>query len=203
MKKFTFTFFVLIFTTMAYGTTWTVVNSGFTFSPSVLTITEGDTVIFDLASEHNSTEVSQSTWNANGTTPLPGGWQTPFGGGMVLPSDLTEGTHWYVCQPHASMGMKGMIIVQGTTSTADHPAFASVNVFPNPSDGHIRLSGNVTTDEIGVEIYDVQGIKVYATTTLEQKPLHEIQIPKLEEGLYILRLRSQDGMATRKVIVNR
>ncbi|MCB2204575.1 T9SS type A sorting domain-containing protein [bacterium] len=99
------------------ATTHTVVNSGFSFSPSSLTINVGDTVVFNLGSAHNVVEVSQATWNANGNTPLSGGFTLPFGGGTLIFS--TAGTEYYVCSPHASSGMKGTInVVQTTVSTS-------------------------------------------------------------------------------------
>ena len=87
----------------------TVMNMGFSFSPSLLTINAGDTVRFNLDSNHNAVEVSQTTWNANGNTPN-GGFSVGFGGGDVVFN--TPGTFYYVCQPHASGGMKGRIVVQ-------------------------------------------------------------------------------------------
>lgn len=96
----------------AYSKTWTVINSGLTFSPASLTIALGDTVSFVVASTHDAREVSQTTWNSNDITPLSGGFQTPDGGGLVLPAKLAAGTHYYVCSHHASFGMKGTIIVQ-------------------------------------------------------------------------------------------
>ncbi len=91
------------------ATKHTVTFSGLTFSPSLLTIDEGDTVEFVLSGIHNSREVSQSTWNANGTTALGGGFSVPFGGGEVVPSGAD--THWYVCTNHVLSGMKGRIVV--------------------------------------------------------------------------------------------
>lgn len=52
-----------------------------------------------------------ATWSVNGNTPLSGGFTRPFGGGLLTPSTgLTVGTHYYVCSPHASSGMKGIIV---------------------------------------------------------------------------------------------
>jgi plastocyanin len=108
--------FVLVFATAAEGTTHSITSSGLTFSPSTLTISVGDTVVFTITSSHNAVEVSQSTWNAGGNTPLSGGFSVPFGGGTVVFS--SAGTHYYVCSPHASSGMKGVItVVQTTVST--------------------------------------------------------------------------------------
>ncbi|MBD3638709.1 MAG: T9SS type A sorting domain-containing protein [Crocinitomicaceae bacterium] len=113
---------ILLFTaiialpTLGLSTVWTVVNSGTTFSPDAITITEGDSVQFNITASHNVVEVSQTTYNANGNTPLAGGFQLPFGGGLLLPADLPVGTHYYVCSPHAGFGMKGIITVNPCTA---------------------------------------------------------------------------------------
>ena len=91
-----------------FGTTHLIVSSGFSFSPNSITVNSGDTVHFALAGIHNAVEVSLTTWNANDTT-SNGGFRLPFGGGTTVMT--AAGTHYYVCQAHASMGMKGMIIV--------------------------------------------------------------------------------------------
>ncbi len=90
----------------------TITSSGLTFSPSSVTIASGDSVNFSISGSHNVLEVSFATWTTGGTTPLVGGFSRPFGGGLLTPATgLTVGTHYYVCTPHASSGMKGIIIV--------------------------------------------------------------------------------------------
>ncbi len=122
---------ILILTTYftGFSTIWTVNSSGTTFTPATITITVGDTVNFSIASSHDATEVSQATWNVNGNTPLSGGFQTPMGGGLVLPAQLTVGIHYYVCSPHASMGMKGTVTVQACTVPST-PGTISGNTSP-------------------------------------------------------------------------
>jgi plastocyanin len=103
---------VLLLTTGAQATTYTVVDQGFSFSPSTLAINLGDTVVFNLAMIHTVVEVSQATWNINGNT-SNGGFSLPYGGGTLVLTNT--GTYYYVCGPHASMGMKGTITVSQTT----------------------------------------------------------------------------------------
>ncbi len=105
----------ILLSTSVFCITTTVTASGTSFSPSTFTITYGDSVNFNLGGNHNATEVSLATWNANGTTPLGGGFATATGGGIVTPVTLTVGTHYFVCTPHASMGMKGTVVVQNCT----------------------------------------------------------------------------------------
>ena len=77
------------------------------FTPSELTIIEGDTVYFENLTTHNVVEVSEETYTNNGT-------QSNYG--FELYSDdyiefSNPGTFYYVCTPHVEMGMKGIINV--------------------------------------------------------------------------------------------
>lgn len=195
---------LLIFTSLnCFCTTWRITNSGFTFSPATLTILEGDTVVFDLDSDHNSAEVSEATWNANGNTPLAGGWITQFGGGMVLPANLTFGTHFYVCQPHAFMGMKGKIMVERATRIDESPIFRNVSIFPNPSNGTIQLQMDreLLTSQSGLEIYDMRGIRVYAISKMDDRTDDEIDLSHLNKGFYYIKFYDGKAILTRKFII--
>ena len=102
---------LITLSTSAFCTIWTINTSGFTYTPATTNILFGDTVVFSIGGSHDAREVSLTTWTANGNTALPGGFQTAFGGGMVLPAQLAVGTHYFVCTPHAAAGMKGIINV--------------------------------------------------------------------------------------------
>ena len=203
MRKITLSILFLSFYFSVYCTTWTITNTGFAFSPAMLTIKQGDTVVFALTAEHNSVEVSMTTWNMNGTTPLPGGWVLPLGGGMVLPEDLTAGTHYYVCQPHASGGMKGIIIVTGTTAVDDKPDAPSFSIYPNPSSGRVQvLMGNTPVSKnYKLEVFDAQGNRVYATSHLNEEYMSEIELSGLAKGLYVVRFYNSQGIHSRKLIL--
>lgn len=102
-----------------------VKNQGLTYVPNDISVNPGDTVKFTLDRSHNVEEVNQATWDANGTTPLANGFTLPFGGGKLV---LTKpGIYYYVCTPHASFGMKGIIRVNGNAAeeTPDYVAILS------------------------------------------------------------------------------
>jgi plastocyanin len=175
------TFFLLLFAIAllpgaAAATTHTITNTNFTFSPSTLTIQEGDTVVFSLAGIHDALEVSLTTWTASGITPLPGGFSTPFGGGTV--SGLTAGTHYYVCQNHVGLGMKGQIIVNAATAVGDDGGlaprgFALNQNYPNPFNPATEISfslGGIAFTEIAV--YDALG-RLVKTLVAETLPAGE------------------------------
>jgi plastocyanin len=86
----------------------TITNQGMNFSPDTITINLGDTITFSLGNSHNAVEVSQSIFLSNGTS-SNGGFSINFGQtGTFIPQ--FEQSYYYVCQPHASSGMKGVII---------------------------------------------------------------------------------------------
>ncbi|MDP7430336.1 MAG: plastocyanin/azurin family copper-binding protein, partial [Flavobacteriales bacterium] len=109
MKKYLSLLFSIYFLSLNAQNSHTImaVAGGITFSPDTLTITIGDTISFNIGSTHNAVEVSDSTWIANGTA-SNGGFNIPFGGGAFIPT--TVQAYYYVCQPHVTMGMKGVII---------------------------------------------------------------------------------------------
>ncbi len=179
--------------------TWVISNSGFTFSPATLTIASGDTVVFTLGGEHNAIEVSQSTWNSNGNSPLPNGFATGFSGGMVLPL-LKPGTHYYVCGPHASMGMKGQITVTSGASVDEIPLITEVGVFPNPSKGTFTVNaGTAFNGESGtLEIMSLTGRIVYTASIETSKT---IDLTEAAKGVYLIRLYNKSATMTRKLII--
>ena len=169
---------------LGFSTTWTITNAGFTFSPTSITISEGDSVLFSIASIHNSREVSQATWNANGNTQLPGGWQTANGGGLLLPTQLTVGTHYFVCAPHASMGMKGMIVVNPATGIVETTSLKGITVYPNPAKNDIHLLADKSMTGSRFQITDQTGhVVMEGQLESEKTPL---DISRLSSGIYFI-----------------
>jgi hypothetical protein len=134
-------------------------------------------------------EVSQTTWNANGSTALTGGFQLGFGGGQLQPSQLGVGTHYYVCVTHASQGMKGSIIVQNVTGTEESKLPAGFSIYPNPS--LISLTLNANEEEIGSGFYitDLAGRKV-ASGKIDNT-ITSIDISYLARGTYLIGIVDQ------------
>ncbi len=89
-------------------TSYTIKTIGMSFSPDTIVCDVGDTINFILGSTHNAVEVSDSTWLVGGTT-SNGGFNFGYGStGYFVPDDCHH--FYYVCQPHVSSGMKGVII---------------------------------------------------------------------------------------------
>jgi len=119
----------------------TILTNGTSFTPDTIVVNVGDTITFNLGGNHNAVEVDESNWIANDTT-YNGGFYIGFvGTGTFIPDSVK--TYYYVCQPHADSGMKGVIIVNSvatygcTDSTAtNYDPFATIDdgscIYPLP-----------------------------------------------------------------------
>jgi len=129
-----------------------ITQSGFSFTPATLTVNAGAEITVTLSAPHTFTEVSETTWN-NNENASNGGFN--FSAGTHSLTLTTPGTYYYVCIPHASMGMKGKIIVNSTTSVGENTAATSLLIFPNPAANELQ----VTTSGTGhvILLIDAQG----------------------------------------------
>ena len=203
MKKAILLFGMISFAVAAFSATVNITNAGFTFSPANVTINLGDDINFQLGGSHNAVEVSKATFDAGGNTPLPGGFSVAFGGGAVTADKLTAGTHYFVCSPHASLGMKGTITVLNTTGIAFNASKDGISVYPNPSNGNFQLSvGNTKfSKEFDVEIFNVVGAKVYSKPELAQQHVFNIEAADLPKGTYILKVNNGEAAYYRKIVI--
>ena len=188
--KFLLSFLFLLTWLVGYSETVIINNNGFSFSPSSITISSGDAVNFVLAFEHNAVEVSQATWNNNQANPLSGGFSVPLGGGLVSAAFLEPGIHYYVCQPHASMGMKGRITVT-SLGIEDVQFQAGISLFPNPTSDLITVKGDNISD-LPYVFVDSTGRQVLKGELNEIS--ESINISHFSPGIYFLQL----GVETRK-----
>ena len=85
---------------------------GFEFSPDLVTVEVDELVHFHLAEGHTAVEVNFETWQKGQTTPLEGGFYFGLEDEIGSVSFDRPGTHYFVCLPHAEMGMRGQVIVE-------------------------------------------------------------------------------------------
>lgn len=73
-----------------------------------------------------------------------------------------------------------------------------LNFYPNPvTDGKIYITSNTsTTSNKEIEIFDVLGKSVLKTTVVR-----ELNISSLTAGVYLIKIKEGDNVATRKLII--
>ena len=206
MKKFLF-YAIIMVSTMGFSfpEKQTITNAGNTFSPAILTLEAGENVEFSLGSSHNAIEVTKETWDANGNTPKSGGFSVPFGGGEVI--FPTPGVYYYVCEPHASLGMKGTIIVEGSTaisSVSDN--ISGFNVFPDPAYEFITISYTLSSTAIvNIRLINIVGDDVASILNESQVPGQYTNTYSLKNdltpGIYFVNINSNNQSFISKVFI--
>lgn len=91
------------------------------YNPDTLYMAPADTVHFISQGYHSATEIDSIDWVNNIDNPN-GGFDVGFG---APTSDMwfvinTPGKYYYICEPHASMGMKGVIYVAVGNTIPEH-----------------------------------------------------------------------------------
>jgi len=203
MNKFYKGIFLIAFTlsaNLSNAVTWIVTTPGFSFSPAPITITLGDTVLFNIGSNHNAVEVSQTTWVANGNT-SNGGFATSFGGGTVIPTQVK--TYYFVCQPHANMGMKGQIIVTPSTGIPIVEAEDKVLKFnPNPVSTktlvHTGIADGLSNNLI---VFDITGKEVHRVENIVNN--YALDLGFLKNGIYFAEFNTKGYRRTGKIVISK
>jgi plastocyanin len=190
------------FTFSSYAGNVIITNSGNTFTPDTVQITLGDTVIFNISASHNAREVSQATWMANGNTALSGGFETPFGGDTIVPTSVGE--MYYVCSPHASMGMKGYIKVVANTAGIDDAKSITMQIMQSVADQYLKLVvTNGSTGAMKVEMLNLSG-QVVKTVDMQlsgDESTSYIQVGDMPKGVYMIRWSYGSTHKAKKIIL--
>lgn len=183
--------------------TTTVTNSGNTFTPNQISIQQGDTVNFSIGGSHNVVEVSQQTWDANGST-SNGGFTLGFGGGELVFN--TPGTYYYVCEPHASLGMKGVIEVSPVSAFADIGKSREIfiNAYPNPVSDQLSLEFNLPEPtKVYIELFDITGRSVRNLIQNEYSSgIHTeiLDLGDLMPGKYFIHYKTNSGSIVKSML---
>jgi plastocyanin len=161
----------------------------FEFTTDIIFAEQGDSLrIVPAAPGHTFTQVSEETWNANGNTPSGLYQFDPLVDPITVSLD-GSGTIYYVCAPHAAMGMKGIVHVQLASSIADHSLLRTSGFYPNPASDVIWMR-DPSPEVVHVSIVDATGREATRIQMLNTAPIFVGHLPA---GLYVLRVMDNSG----------
>lgn len=168
-----------------------VTTVGSSFSPATVTINQGESVEFTTTGIHSVREVSEATFNNNGTT---------SNGGFTVVSNTvqsikfsTSGVFYYVCPPHASGGMKGTVTVLPALGIQNDRIVSELSVSPNPTHGDAKLEF-VTSKycRVEVSILNTIGKKIDSVSFSKDfnpgKHSVNLNTSELPQGLYFVEI---------------
>ncbi len=188
MRNYTTTFLLALSVAATAQTTFELTNIGISFDPPVINMVAGDSIHLVLADPHTCTEVDQATWEANDNTPN-GGFDFPSGE-HTFALDVA-GTYYYVCSPHADNGMKGTFLVATNTGVQDQAAGPVPQIFPNPANKRVTVSGIVAGQQM--QVLDMNGRLILEMTS---SPDNVLDVSALEIGTYMLTVKDEQGGST-------
>lgn len=198
--------FILLKTNAA---NFTITNAGLTYTPSTLVVNVGDVVTFNVDFLfHPTIQVSQTSWNNNDPTQVPGGFNFGSGSSGILniTAAMAGTTIYYLCSAHAFSGMKGTISVNVVASVAENRIRNfNFTVFPNPVNSNSQL--NISLKKAGkttIAMYDVNGRMVEQVLDRIMEA-GEITIPfravHLQKGTYFLLMRTPEGTLKKQILI--
>jgi plastocyanin len=171
----------------AFATQHVLTNSANVYSPINMQINLGDTIIIGTGITHTTRQVSQSTWNANDTATLAGGFGDLNTGDMLIPSSL--GDIYYVCVQHVAMhSMKGTIKVS-QLGIEDNKS-VTMQIMQSVAEQYLKLvvTGNAT-GQMEVEMLNLSG-QVVRTIDIHlngDESSTTIPVSDLPKGIYMVR----------------
>lgn len=208
MKKIYLILFICIAFLGTKATTYTVNISGFNYTPATLTVQVGDMVVIAASSSHPLNQVDLANWNAGTTNTVSGGWGSKTS--TYTFTATTVGTIYYVCQAHASFGMKGQIIVNSTgigINEASTNFLNNYNLFPNPATDHVKVSFALNeTSNVNIKLFNVIGqeVKTFASDLNLNSGNHNysFDLPVgIPAGAYFVEVSAADRRTTKKLLV--
>jgi plastocyanin len=180
---------------------------GFAYDQPSLTVNVGDVVTIQAGALHPLIQVSQATWNANGSTPLPGGFSSTTNFQLTITSAMAGTTIYYVCGNHVlSAGMKGQINVNLAAGINENRVRDyNFTVFPSPVTAGSWLNMSVKkAGRVTVSVYDLNGRLVSNPVNMTMQA-GETNIPfdvaGLQKGTYILLMRTTAGDMRKRILV--
>lgn len=87
-----------------------------------------------------------------------------------------------------------------TTGISENDLSSSVSVFPNPAADHVTISGDMLIDA-NISLRNVIGEEMMNVSSLSNNM--ELSLSTIPNGIYFLNIRSENGIATKKIIVNK
>ncbi len=91
-------------------------------------------------------------------------------------------------------------VLDRTTGIHSQSANSAVNVYPNPTSGILNIT---SATDAKVELTDISGKEVLLQTTVSASKNQQINVSNLNNGVYILKVSSNDSVVIKKVVLNK
>ena len=133
-----------------------------------------------------------------GELPIPVRYGHKFVGWYLFNRMITEETIWIYPENFTTIAKWTVADAIEEIQNED-----VVQIFPNPTTGQLRIESNKGINPlVSVEVFDVMGKKVSSNHLIPTSSNHLINISHLANGIYFLKIQTETGEVTRKVVKN-
>ena len=132
-------------------------------------------------------------------------WSTGSTGRIItVDGDLGEGlfSFWVQVGTEAGCYDYDTISVQIQVGIEEFALANKISIYPNPNAGNFTLELSDINDEVNIEIFSLNGQKVYSTE-LETFGItkENINLTEMPKGIYFLKIINNNAVDTRKIII--
>lgn len=205
-KLLIFNMFLIVFElNIVAQTSHQITVANFSFSPTPLTITTGDTVRWVAVNGTHNVLADDGSFTSGPAAPAPWEFTHVF---------TSAGSNPYYCEPHGGpggTGMSGTIIVQDPVNVPDEEfytdEFQLKQNYPNPFNPATKISFVIPKESfVSIKVYDVTGNEI-TTLINEVKKSGSYEVKFIAEdlpsGVYVYQLRADNFIQTKKMILLR
>ena len=106
--------------------------------------------------------------------------------------------------PNYYLGRKIGSVCDSLTSLSPlNPPMGDLKIFPNPNNGNFKIMYLLPQNKAGkLEIFDTNGRAVYSQNLPQWSTLQFISLPKLSNGIYAIKINSDNFSVTKKLIIH-
>jgi plastocyanin len=172
---------------------YSVLVKDYSFTPATVTAEVGDTIRW----------IWQGGSHTTTSTTIPAGaapWDSPITPtNAVFQYILTvPGTYLYLCTPHASLSMTGIIVVSPTSveSVENFP----LRIAPNPANDVLEVALPGQKQDVEIRILDMLGRSVFDGIISSGKTM-SISTANIPSGLYQLTLNLEGRRIANSVVI--
>lgn len=181
-------------------TSVSITASGTQFDPAQVTIQQGDTVYWYNVQGNHSVNGSLSAYPDN---PEPFGIATGIGWTYSHVFDIA-GVYNYHCDPHVSIGMTGVVVVEVVTDVDDNLDMPTFEIFPVPASSVVTLRFSEATFSTlrapEIILYDQLGREQSRAKLSSAEKT--IDVSRYYPGLYFFQLVDEERvLRTEKLVI--
>lgn len=128
-------------------------------------------------------------------------WADPAAGNGFLRFRKLTGGNLELFQSEFGRDIHHAFSIGGIVGLEENGVLSELEVFPNPSNGQFTLMTNGVLGEVEITVLDALGRTVHQENDVLYGETHQtIDLSGEEDGIYLLRLNTEDGEMTQRVV---